>query len=215
MHIQLLSERKRGIPADSQLDVTPTPAPTERLSQEMVLDESTRPSGPAAEPGRSYSFFEQANAQHLVDIHDHLRGELTRLRDLIDEVMSGATDAAFARSQIQAMTLRQNNWITGAYCQGYCRLVTTHHTLEDQAVFPHLREGDPALAPVLDRLEEEHRAIHGVIERVDEALVTFVATPDGIDGLRDAVDLLTDTLLSHLSYEEREIVEPIARLGLN
>jgi hypothetical protein len=27
------------------------------------------------------------------------------------------------------------------------------------------------------------------------------------------VDLLTDTLLSHLSYEERELVEPLARLG--
>ena len=31
--------------------------------------------------------------------------------------------------------------------------------------------------------------------------------------LREAVDLLTDTLLSHLSYEERELVEPLARLG--
>jgi hypothetical protein len=33
--------------------------------------------------------------------------------------------------------------------------------------------------------------------------------------LRDAVDLLTDTLLSHLSYEERELVEPLARLGFS
>jgi hypothetical protein len=31
--------------------------------------------------------------------------------------------------------------------------------------------------------------------------------------LRAAIDLLTDTLLSHLSYEERELVEPLARLG--
>jgi hypothetical protein len=28
------------------------------------------------------------------------------------------------------------------------------------------------------------------------------------------VDLLTDSLLSHLSYEERELVEPLARLGI-
>jgi hypothetical protein len=33
-------------------------------------------------------------------------------------------------------------------------------------------------------------------------------------GLQAAVDLLSDTLLSHLSYEERELVEPLARLGL-
>jgi hypothetical protein len=33
------------------------------------------------------------------------------------------------------------------------------------------------------------------------------------DGLREALDLLTDTLLSHLSYEEHQLVEPLARLG--
>jgi hypothetical protein len=55
--------------------------------------------------------------------------------------------------------------------------------------------------------------IHDVLERVDTALVGFVATEDGA-GLQRAVDELTDTLLSHLSYEERELVEPIARLGI-
>jgi hypothetical protein len=29
----------------------------------------------------------------------------------------------------------------------------------------------------------------------------------------DAIDFLTDALLSHLSYEEREIIEPLAHLG--
>jgi hemerythrin-like domain-containing protein len=102
----------------------------------------------------------------------------------------------------------------GTYCESYCRVVTMHHTLEDQAMFPRLRRGDPRLAPVVDRLEEEHRAIHDVLEQVDRALVAFVATPDGAGELRAAVDLLTDTLLSHLAYEERELVEPIARLGI-
>ncbi len=32
-------------------------------------------------------------------------------------------------------------------------------------------------------------------------------------GIQAAVDFLTDALLSHLSYEEHEIVEPLARLG--
>ena len=48
---------------------------------------------------------------------------------------------------------------------------------------------------------------------VDRALVAFVAGQDGRT-LRTAVDLLTDALLSHLAYEERELVEPIARLGI-
>ena len=30
--------------------------------------------------------------QHLVDVHDHLRGELTQLRGLVDQVTRGAVD---------------------------------------------------------------------------------------------------------------------------
>jgi iron-sulfur cluster repair protein YtfE (RIC family) len=155
-----------------------------------------------------------AAGQHLVDVHDQLRAELARVRDLVEQVVGGAVDAGAARSQIQAMTLRQNNWTVGTYCESYCRVVTVHHTLEDQTLFPRLRRGDPRLVPVVDRLQREHHAIHDVLERVDRALVAFVAGPDGAAELRGAVDLLTDTLLSHLAYEERELVEPIARLGI-
>jgi hemerythrin-like domain-containing protein len=112
------------------------------------------------------------------------------------------------------MTMRQNDWILGAYCESYCRIVTMHHTLEDRSVFPHLRRADPRLAAVLDRLADEHRVIHEVLEGVDRALVAYIAAPEeGLSGLRAAVDLLSDALLSHLSYEERELVEPLARLG--
>ena len=111
------------------------------------------------------------------------------------------------------MTLRQNDWTLGAYCQSYCRLVTTHHTLEDTSVFPHLRRRDTGLVPVIDRLEDEHHVIAGVLDEVDRALVAVVSGPDGLPELRRAVDLLSDTMTSHLSYEERELVEPLARFG--
>jgi hypothetical protein len=66
----------------------------------------------------------------------------------------------------------------------------------------------------VDRLHAEHLAIAGVLERVDTALVALVSSPaTGMPRLRSAVDLLTDTLLSHLSYEEGELVEPLGRLG--
>jgi alkanesulfonate monooxygenase SsuD/methylene tetrahydromethanopterin reductase-like flavin-dependent oxidoreductase (luciferase family) len=190
-----------------------TPDDGTRLSAEQVWDEAARPTGPASDPARVYTAHEQAAGRHLVDVHDQLRAELTQLRDIADQVAAGALDPGTARSHLQTMTLRQNNWTLGVYCESYCRIVTTHHTLEDQSVFPHLRRAEPGLAPVVDRLSEEHQAIHGVIERVDRALVAFVSGPDGMKELRAAIDLLTDTLLSHLSYEERELVEPLARLG--
>lgn len=199
--------------AGSGLRVVPTPDDRSRLSAMTVWDESARPSGPPPDPDRVYTDQEQVGAQQLVDIHDHLRSELRSVRDLIDQVTAGTLDAGAARSHISTMTMRQNNWTVGVYCESYCRVVTTHHTIEDQSVFPHLRGADPALAPVVDRLESEHRSIHDVLEGVDRALVAFVTRPGGAPALQAAVDLLTDTLLSHLSYEEHQLIEPLARFG--
>jgi hemerythrin-like domain-containing protein len=69
------------------------------------------------------------------------------------------------------------------------------------------------LAPVIQRLTDEHLVIHDAIQLVDAALVRQINDPEDRDGIQAAIDFLTDALLSHLSYEEREIVEPLARLG--
>jgi hypothetical protein len=194
--------------------VVPTPPPAVRRSAVQLLDESDRPTGPALDPERTYTPYQLSSGQHLIDVHDHLRAELEQIRDLVEQVAAGSIGVGQARSHINTMTMRQNNWTLGTYCESYCRLVTTHHSLEDASLFPHLRRADSALVPVVDRLEEEHRVIHDVLEGVDKALVALVDGTGSIDGLRAAVDLLDDTLLSHLSYEERELVEPLARLGI-
>lgn len=186
-----------------------------RLATERAWDEGDRPS--YAMVGREYSTHEQATAQHLVDVHDHLRQELTQVRAVVEQVRAGAMDVGAARSAINTMTMRQNNWTLGAYCQAYCRVVTGHHTLEDRSIFRHLRRAEPGLTPVIDRLEAEHHVIHDLLDRLDEALVTVV-TADGstaaLDDLAASLDLLTDALLSHLSYEERELLLPLAEHGM-
>jgi hemerythrin-like domain-containing protein len=197
------------------LGVVPTPDSGERLSEVRVWDESTRPRGPEPDPGAAYTDRGRAFGQHLIEVHDHFRQELDQLRDLVRQVANGEVEAGTARSALHDMTVRQNRWTLGTYCENYCRAVTTHHTLEDAAMFPQLRRTDARLEPVIDRLAEEHEAIAGVLDRVDAALVAMVGKPDGgIEEVRRAVDLLTDTLLSHLSYEERELVEPLARSEL-
>ncbi|TCC44137.1 LLM class flavin-dependent oxidoreductase [Kribbella capetownensis] len=194
--------------------VVPTPPPAVRRSAVQLLDESERPTGPALDPSRTYTPYQLSSGQHLIEVHDHLRAELEQIRDLVEQVAAGSLGVGQARSHINTMTMRQNNWTLGTYCESYCRLVTTHHSIEDASLFPHLRRADPGLAPVVDRLQEEHRIIHDVLEGVDKALVALVDGSGDLDGLRAAVDLLDDTLLSHLSYEERELVEPLARLGV-
>ncbi len=199
---------------DDPVGVTPTPDDGTRLSGERVWDEAARPTGPSRAPDSTYTAAGRRDGQALVQIHDHLRGELAQLRDLVDQVAHGNREIGEVRSLISTMTMRQNSWTLGTFCETYCRIVTVHHTIEDQRMFPGLREADPALAAVVDRLEEEHHAIAGVLERVDAALVGLVGSPDQLDAVQAAVDLLSDTLLSHLSYEERELVEPLARLDM-
>ncbi|WP_141014827.1 LLM class flavin-dependent oxidoreductase [Nocardioides sambongensis] len=200
-------EVRRGRP------VEPTADPGVRRSGATPWDEASRPTYVSSLRPLTWTDHERASGQHLVDIHDHLRGELARLYDLIDQVEAGTMDAGRARSLINEMTLRQNDWALGAYCQSYCRLVTTHHTIEDTSMFPHLRASDPELSPVIDRLEEEHHAIARVLDDVDRALVSVVSGVHDTAPLRASVDLLADTMTSHLSYEERELVEPLARFG--
>ncbi|MFI9575066.1 LLM class flavin-dependent oxidoreductase [Microbispora rosea] len=179
-----------------------------------VLDEATRPRLPkrdiAALPPR-----QQANGHRLVLIHDHLRRELTQIRDALEQVAAGRSDAAELRSMINELTMRQNYWTLGTFCASYCRLLTTHHTIEDEHMFPMLAAAQESLAPVVARLEQEHEVIAGVLTQLDAALVAMIDDPDRLDGVRDQVELLSDVLLSHLRYEEEELVEPIARLNLD
>jgi len=99
--------------ARDALGVTPTPDTGERLSTVRLWDESTRPAGPEPPQGAAYSSHGRAIAGHLVEIHDHLRAELARIRELIGQVRDGAS-AAWVRSAINQMTLRQNSWTLGA-----------------------------------------------------------------------------------------------------
>jgi alkanesulfonate monooxygenase SsuD/methylene tetrahydromethanopterin reductase-like flavin-dependent oxidoreductase (luciferase family) len=70
---------------DSRLDVQPTPDDGTRFSDQAAWDESTRPTFPV--PARfHYTAQQQATPQHLIDVHNHLRSELARLRDLVEQV---------------------------------------------------------------------------------------------------------------------------------
>ncbi len=191
--------------------VVPTPEGP-RLSDRELWDESSRPVGPAPNPDARYRPDQQAAGQHLIDVHDHLRGELERLRELVAQLAAGDVDPRHVRSFLNRMTIRQNNWTLGVYCASYCRVVTGHHTLEDRSMFPYLRGREPGLSPVIDRLASEHETIAELLEEIDQAIIGLVSS-EGIADVVAAVDALHDAMDSHLSYEERELVEPLARHG--
>jgi hemerythrin-like domain-containing protein len=196
-----------------RLGVFPTDDTGIRFSETQLWDESTRPTRAESPADVTYTRVGRAVGSHLIAVHDHLREELDRIRGLVDSVESGAVSPSEAIGSLDEFTIRQHNWTVGAYCAAYYRMIALHHGLEDSDVFPHLRSCEQQLEPVIDRLCEEHTVIHDVLEGLNRALVELVANPDDFADLRRATDILTDTLLSHLSYEEHELVEPLARYG--
>jgi alkanesulfonate monooxygenase SsuD/methylene tetrahydromethanopterin reductase-like flavin-dependent oxidoreductase (luciferase family) len=196
-----------------RLGLRPTPDDGTRISSSAPWDESTRPHRPESEPDVTYSRRGALVGQHLIDVHDMLRTELTELRQILAQVREGSMSAGDARSALNEMALRQNDWTLGAFCSRYCGALTQHHGLEDEAIFPHLVQSDRSLEPVIERLVDEHLVIHDAIQQVDRALVDHMNHPKEYEPIQAAIDFLSDALLSHLSYEEHEIVEPLARFG--
>jgi alkanesulfonate monooxygenase SsuD/methylene tetrahydromethanopterin reductase-like flavin-dependent oxidoreductase (luciferase family) len=156
----------------------------------------------------------RAGQQTLLAIHQHLRQELSNLREVIEEVGGGRSTAAQARSYLNTMTMRQNYWTLGAFCAAYCRVVSVHHAIEDQSLFPDLTAADQSLGPIIGRLQQEHEEIAKVLGKIDAALVAMVESDERIDGTQSAVDHLSDALLAHLKYEEDSLLEPIGRLAI-
>jgi hypothetical protein len=194
--------------------LVPTARPKDRLSDTEIWNEGTRPSAP--EPDATVQFTRRglAAGKHLVDVHDHYRAELAQVRDILTQVRTAALDIGAARAELNALSLRANDWTLGSFCQSYCVALAQHHGLESDGMFPYLRARDPQLGAVLDRLDDEHHVIADLLEAVDRALVDLVRTPSDHTGIQAAVDLLTDALLSHLSYEEQELLAPLSRFGM-
>ena len=199
---------------DERLGVAPTQDEGVRLSERAPWDASTRPHRDRSGPEVNYTDQGRRDGKALIEVHDLLRSELSELRDILQQVRDGAMRAGDARAALNEMALRQNDWTLGAFCARYCGVVTQHHGVEDASMFPHLTRREPQLKPVIDRLTEEHLVIHDAIQEVDRALIEHMTRPQNHDAIQSAIDYLTDALLSHLAYEEQELVEPLARLGL-
>jgi alkanesulfonate monooxygenase SsuD/methylene tetrahydromethanopterin reductase-like flavin-dependent oxidoreductase (luciferase family)/iron-sulfur cluster repair protein YtfE (RIC family) len=184
------------------------PAPTSPL-----LPDALRPHVEHAET-REATLSGVASAQTLVQVHDHLRHELAEIQSVAAQVARGGMSPAAARSALNRMTIRQNFWTLGSFCAQYCRVVTVHHTIEDRIMFPALQREDRSLAAVLARLGEEHEVIAEVVERLDEALVRMMTEPNGVQHVQRVADELSDALLSHLAYEENELLGPLSRSSI-
>ncbi len=174
--------------------------PWERLPS---LNASERPAWTPDEP---LSPAGHGLGRRLIEIHDHIREETRKLLAAVAAVADGTEPVDAARSALEALDLRHNFPGLGRFCSGYCELLTIHHTLEDRQVFPGLGTAHPGLKPVLKRLYEEHEVVAELIERLDAMLAVVAGDAEVARHLGEVSAALAEQLLSHLAYEESQLV---------
>jgi hypothetical protein len=140
------------------------------------------------------AFFEE-----LLWVHGMIRRDLDTVRRLAARVADGL-DAEELRGEVAALKANGPLWQLKVNCLHYCRFVHGHHHLEDVALFPALRAADPDLAPVVDRLEGDHRIVAEQLDDLEAAV-----EDGGRDRVIAALSLLAETLLTHLTFEEEGI----------
>jgi hemerythrin superfamily protein len=137
-------------------------------------------------------------------VHGLIRRELGALRDLADRVLDGQP-AEDVRAEIQELSANSPVWALRIHCLHYCRFVHGHHSYEDAAFFPRLREADPALNPVVDRLEAEHRVVAEHLDAIEHLAANLNHADGDRPSLATALTELADHLLAHLDFEEESI----------
>jgi hemerythrin superfamily protein len=144
--------------------------------------------------------------QELLWIHGILRDDLALVQRLAVEV-AGGKDPGLVREEIARLKTKSPLWQLKVNCIYYCRLVHAHHNGEDAHIFPALRRSNPALDPVVDTLEADHRKVSDILDEVEAAANALTAedVTASRERLVDALNLLAEHLLAHLAYEEESI----------
>ena len=138
------------------------------------------------------------------------------------------------RRGIRALASASPIWQLKAGCLRHCRFVHSHHSHESYLLFPALRQANPALNPVVDKLEADHQHVSTLLDEVEAATEDLTtgdlttrdlttrdlatrdlaeADPASPDAARDrliaALGALSTDLLAHLAYEEEHIASTL------
>ena len=172
------------------------------------LDDSTRPK---ADKLDITSDSQRTAGRHLAIIHDHFRDHMRVLRIILEKVENGEASPEELRDQTESLPMLHNLRRFGNLCGQHCQIIEMHHTIEDQALFPILKNKNNSLKLVVDRLVAEHVVVHELLLRLLEASKQLVhdPAPDNLAATRELHEAFEKVLLSHFGYEEKEMCDAI------
>ena len=168
-----------------------------------LLDDSKRPKAPKIEnltpdqrrQGRRLSLFHNLHRKQL--------REVERAMVQIDDTLL---------VKISQLDMRHNFKVFGNMCGQECQMLSGHHAIEDQAVFPVLHEtGSAGLKKVVERLMAEHLVVHELIEALEALAITAIQnpTPENHTKLKQSFTELNTCVQSHFGYEETELEDAL------
>jgi hemerythrin-like domain-containing protein len=155
----------------------------------------------------------RAMYEMLLAVHAAIRRDLDRVERLAEQALDGLP-AEEIREELDEIKRDGMLWHLQIDCLRYCRFVHMHHNAEDREFFPELRETNPDLGPVIDRLQGDHRRVSDELDAV-EAAARALAKDGGQPARRTVVDALrtlAESLLEHLDYEELSIEATVRRV---
>jgi hypothetical protein len=150
----------------------------------------------------------------LLAVHALIRRDLDRVQGLAAQTLEGV-DAEELRRQLHALERGSILWRLQINCLRYCSFIHLHHAAEDADFFSELRDTNPAINRVIDRLQAEHRRVSDDLDAVESAAEGLGqdAGPRARKAVVESLQALRENLLAHLEYEEVHIEATVRRLG--
>jgi hypothetical protein len=155
----------------------------------------------------------EAMVTELKWVHDMIRQDLAMIQHLAADTAAGEP-ASTIRRGVRALASASPIWQLKAGCLRHCRFVHSHHS----------HQANPALNPVVDKLEADHQHVATLLDEVEAAtehlttehLTTEHLTTEELaepaaarDRLVGALGALSTDLLAHLAFEEEHIASTL------
>ena len=136
------------------------------------------------------------DTHEMVLIHRVIRREFGQLPRLF---RSAANDRARSK-------------VIGAHAREMLDFLHTHHTGEDELLFPLLRKRTTLDRDLMDRMDAQHAQVDDTVEAVNAQLPVWTATADAATGEKMAarIEATMPTLIDHLAEEEQKLLPVVS-----
>ena len=110
---------------------------------------------------------------------------------------------------------RARSRLIGGHAREMVDFLHTHHTGEDELLFPLLRARTALDPELMDRMDAQHAQVDAAVAALGAELPEWTASADAAAGERMAalIDAIMPTLIDHLAEEEQKLL-PIVSVTL-